>query len=172
MPSKPGRKPGPGLPKGYKFKHVLERETARKHFESRIIAELDPLINAQLDLSKGLMVMFARERTGEPDENGKQKRAGRVYRVTDPEEISELLNSGGENGQDFWWLAAKDPDGKMLDSLMNRVFGRPREVLEVQPGSDVTIAEVIRALEPGQRAAHARALLRGQPIEAEVKRLP
>jgi len=163
MPSKPGRKPGPGLPKGYKFKHVLERETARKHFEARIINEMDLLINSQFDLAKGLMVMFARERSGAPDEGGQQKRTGRVCRVTDPAEIEELLNSGGENGQDYWWLAAKDPDGKMLDSLMNRLLGRPKETVELQGPEDgaATVADILRKLEPKTALDIAQELLAG-----------
>lgn len=171
MPSKPGRKPGPGLPKGYKFQHTLERETARRHFEGRILAELDPLIDAQLDLSKGLMVMFSREK----DKDG--KRTGRMYRVVNPEEMLELLNGkndqgkDNENGEEYYYLSAKDPDQKMLDSLMNRVFGRPKETLEVQPGESVTVLDIIKALEPDQRIAAGRALLRGEAIDTEAKRL-
>lgn len=165
MPSKPGRKPGPGLPKGYKFKHTLERQTAKRHFEERIIAELDPLINAQFDLAKGVMVMFAHEK------NAEGKRVGKLYRVTEPDEILELLNSGGENGTDFYYLSVKDPDGKMLDSLMNRVFGRPKETVEVQPGEGATLMDVIQALDPDRRRAAARALLRGEAVGDEVKRL-
>lgn len=165
MPSKPGRKPGPGLPKGYKFQHTVEREIARKHLQARILAELDPLIDAQLDLGKGVMVMFAREK------NSEGARIGKLYRVTSPEEMLDLLNSDGTNGVDYYYLSAKDPDGKMLDSLMNRVFGRPKETIEVQAADGATLMDIIQALEPERRTAAARALLRGQAIDAEAKRL-
>jgi hypothetical protein len=119
-----GKRPGAGKPKGYKHAHTLEREAARKHMEERILSELDPLINAQFDLAKGLMLMFSREK----DKDG--KRTGKIYRVVDAGEIAELLGSDGENGTDYYYLSVKDPDGKVLENLMSRVFGRAKETVE------------------------------------------
>lgn len=163
MPSKPGRKAGPGLPKGYKFKHTLEREAARRHLEARIIEELDPLIQAQFDVAKGVMVMFAREK------NGEGARVGKLYRVTSPEEMLDLLNSDGQNGVDYYYLSAKDPDGKVLENLMCRVFGKPKETVEVQqPGEAATVADILRKLDADAALDLAQGLLAGAAVPKRV----
>ena len=54
--AKGGVRPGSGRKKGSKATHTIQAEQARAHFIKRVTDELDPLIDAQLDLAKGVYV--------------------------------------------------------------------------------------------------------------------
>lgn len=123
-----GKRPGAGRKKGGKNQKTIEKEIALKRYESRIIDELDPLIQAQLDVAKGVTVMMAREWERK---NGKRARTGKFVRVTAVYDIEQLLNGDGENGEDYYYISTLNPDGKVLENLMNRVFGKPKESLEL-----------------------------------------
>lgn len=134
-----GKRPGAGKPKGYKHRKTIEKDTAREHFVQRVITEWDPLIDAQLDLAKGLTVMFARD--WETDKKtGRRARTGRFVRVTRPEEMVDLLNNSVD-GEDYYRLAAKDADGRMLIELNTRVMGKPPE--HVEHSGEVRVPAVI-----------------------------
>lgn len=124
-----GARAGAGKPKGYKHKQTLAKATALEHFRQRIEAEWDPLIDAELDIAKGLTVMFAREFEMNKT-TGKRARTGRFVRIEHAVEIADLLNIGVE-GDDYYRITAVDPDVRMLVELNARVMGKVPESLAV-----------------------------------------
>lgn len=125
-----GKRPGAGKPKGYKHARTLEKEAAREHYHNRIVAELDPLIDAQLDLAKGYQTMWARAFEKDP-KSGQRRRTGKWERVTVAAEIAQLLNDG-DAGEDYYRIYTKDPDARMNDILMNRRFDPPKSRVEIE----------------------------------------
>jgi hypothetical protein len=160
-----GARPGAGKPKGYKHAHTIEKDIARKHLETRVIAEWDNLIDAQLQIAKGVTVMFARERQ---TVDGVELRSGRWYRVTDANEAEQLLNES-EEGASWIRITVKDPDGKMLTNLTDRVTGKVVETIDVNtapqlPKTVVNVLALLGDMAPEQlREFRARLLTDVQP---------
>lgn len=139
-PKKGERTPGSGKPKGYKFPQTLTKEAARNRVRERVIAELEPLLDAQLVHAKGLRHTFMR------DENG------RFIQLTEPKAIETALNAGDEGA--YYWTFTKDPSIQAFTDLMNRALDKPKE----QP-QDINITgdtDMIEALLGGRQKAHAR----------------
>ena len=60
---------------------------------------------------------------------------GKPELVTNTETIEAYLAGELENtNADYYFMSAKDPDNHAIDSLMNRVFGRPKESVDVSVG--------------------------------------
>lgn len=74
---------------------------------------------AQIELALGCQQVF--KRTSE----------GGYARVTNDEEILRYL-AGGAKDPDYLLVAAKDADNRACDSVLNRAFGKPKEVVEVE----------------------------------------
>lgn len=124
-----GARPGAGKPKGSKHKKTIEREIALKELQQRILEEIRPLLRAQLDTAKGLTVMFQRKKL-KNHKTGKYERTGEMVRVQDLNRIEELLE-GDCTGDDWYYITTKDPNVKALEDLFNRVFGKPKESIEL-----------------------------------------
>jgi len=52
-----------GRPKGSKSQNTLAKEAARERLRQRVFAELDPLIDAQIEQAKGLKYLVVREKS-------------------------------------------------------------------------------------------------------------
>ena len=113
MSGRGGRRPGAGKPKGYKHKGTLLKAEARARFTTRVLAELDPLITAQLELAKGCIVMFGRLKN-------------EWVQVTDPAIMLKCLKSGAA----CYRIVSQPPDGRALKDIFDREFGRPVESVQ------------------------------------------
>ena len=113
-----GKRPGAGKPKGYKHQTTLEREEARKRLRERVIAEMEPLLSAQIANAKGISHFFLRD-----------PRTKQFMRIEDPAKIQAALNRG-EQGS-FYWIFTKDPSIQAFTDLMNRTFDKPKEHVEL-----------------------------------------
>ena len=113
-----GKRPGAGLPKGYKFPKTIEREERRSHLRQRVLRELDPLLDAQIAHAKGIDHFFLR------DEKTKQ-----FKRIEDPVMIETALNAGDRDR--YYWIFTKDPSIQAFTDLMNRTFDKPPEHVNV-----------------------------------------
>lgn len=120
-----GKRAGAGKPKGQVSAHRRAKLASTKLFEQRIMKELQPLIRSQFNLAHGVMVMFAK---------GAGKDA-KFAKVTSQPQIEQLINGKGENGEDYYYLSTQEPDGRMLDSLMNRICGKPVDMFP-EPEND------------------------------------
>src|SRR5215510_4685823 len=88
--------PGSGKPRGYKHPSTLDKEAAREHVRQRVMAELDPLLDAQLANAKGLAHFFLRDPTTK-----------QFVQITDPKQIELALNMGDVGS--YYWIHTKDP---------------------------------------------------------------
>jgi hypothetical protein len=119
-----------GKPKGIPNKKTVEKRIAEEEFKDRILLNIHELLNAQMNIAKGSSFLYKIEESGE----GKNKRREHIL-VTDPEEIKEVLDECEGDGlldDNYYYITTKMPDNRALDSLIDRVFGKPKESLEVE----------------------------------------
>lgn len=140
---KPGRGggTGKGKPKGYKAPDTIERMEARAHIKARVLAELDPMLDAQFANAKGLRHTFMREKSG------------KFVMLTDPKDIETALNSG-DDGK-YYWTFTKDPNVQAFAALMDQALGKPRESVDMNVHHDLD-GKVAALLQQGRdRLTHA-----------------
>lgn len=136
-----GVRPGAGRPKGTKEQHTLARDAARVLLESKVIAAHEPLILAQLSIAIGQQFLFKIEKQLLIGPKG-----GKTYKplppkmVTDPKEIELYLLGLVVNGDmyketdpaaTYYYITTKEPNNMAIDSLFNRLHGRPKETLDL-----------------------------------------
>lgn len=134
-----GKRAGAGRQKGSQNKATLEERVVREGLRQRVLANVEPLISAQLQLAKGISYCYKVVIT---------KGGGRTEPelVTDQDELHEavdLITSGnayGEIQEDdgtlarYYFLTTKAPDNKALDSLLDRVFGKATFSMDITSG--------------------------------------
>lgn len=119
-----------GRPKGTYNPQTLERKKIEEAVRQRILRHADEIINAQIGLAKGLMHVYR------IDERLEGKKVIREHvLVTDPDEIKEVLdeNDGGDGvvGDNYYYIATKDPNNMASDSLLNRGIGKPTDSVDI-----------------------------------------
>lgn len=135
-----GKRPGAGMPKGFKTRKTLDKEAAREVLRDLVKARLEPMVNAQLDAACGIKYLMARNKKG-----------GQFKRVT--EEMGKAYADGTLSQEDdiieVW---EKDPSTSAFTDLLNRTLDKPTETLQ----ATVTVGLIDERL----RAARKRL---GQP---------
>lgn len=128
-------------------KTVLTKSDAmRKHLMKRVGAELDPILDGQIQAAKGFEVMMARELIFD-SKKGDYKRTGRWYQVTNPSEILELLNGEEEGNEDSYYrIVTQKADIQAARELIQQAIGRPKENVEVK-GQILTLAAIVHKVE-------------------------
>lgn len=79
-----------------------------------MLANLSPLVEAQIAAAKGISHFFLRDKNG------------RFQRITDERAIETALNSGDEGS--YYWTYTKDPSTQAFTDLMNRALDKPKEL--------------------------------------------
>ena len=120
-----GARPGAGKPKGKKWASTISKEQARETLRTEVIAELKPLVQAQIASAMGIRHTFVR---------GKH---GRFVQLTDPKQIEIALNSGDEGK--YYSPYTKDPNVQAFTDLMNRALGKPVEPMQVEQQGAIEI---------------------------------
>ena len=115
-----GARPGGGRPRGKKMLKTLEAEQAREHVRQRVIARLDPMLDAQFDNAEGLKHLMMRD-----------PKTGKFERITgDAKQIDKALKT-----KNAVWIYTKDPNITAFSDLLNRAFGKPTEQIQLS-GAD------------------------------------
>lgn len=109
-----GKRAGAGRPKGSKDPHTLEKEAARAALRALVMAELRPLVAAQISNAKGIRYLVVRE-----------KKSGKFVRVAE----ARAKVKTGEEIIEVW---EKDPCVQAFTDLMNRTIDRPAETLNAE----------------------------------------
>lgn len=109
-----GRRPGAGAKKGSIQKRTLEKRELAKILHERFAAEFNSFVDAYFGKSRGVYHMMARDRDGT------------WTRVTDPDAMQRVLNSG----ETFYRIHAQDPDARALKDLFDRHLGLPVQAVE------------------------------------------
>lgn len=144
-----GARAGAGRPKGTENEETKRRRLADREYKERVVAHIHDLFNSQFALARGLTHLYRIDE--EKNDDGKVLKRKHVI-VTDPEEIRDVLDEldGSESGtfdDNYYYITTRVPDIRAIDSMMDRVFGRPKQstVLEDPEGNALTfvVAEVI-----------------------------
>lgn len=143
-----GAREGAGRPKGSENEDTRQRRLAELEYKKRVVGHIHDLFNSQFALAKGLSYMFRIDET----EDDKGKKTRKHVLVESVSEINDVLDEldGSDSGtveDNYYYITTKAPDNKAIDSMMDRVFGRPKQstVLEDPDGNALTfvVAEVI-----------------------------
>ena len=137
-----GARPGGGRPRGKKMLKTLQAEQAREHVRQRVIARLDPMLDAQFDNAEGLKHLMMRD-----------PKPGKFERITgDAKQVDKALKT-----KNAVWIYTKDPNITAFSDLLNRAFGKPTEQIQLS-GADGPL--VIRWQRPDYDAP--------KPIEEKI----
>ncbi len=103
-----------GRPKGSKNKTTLDKEEGRRLLREMVLANMGPMIEAQMSHAKGLKFLVARH-----------KKSGKFERVSQAQ-VESILD--GQNDEyvalEVW---EKDPHTAAFTDLMNRALDKPTE---------------------------------------------
>ena len=130
-----GHKKFGGRGKGTKNKDTIKKEEALKAHEQGILKELNEIRKAQISLAEGISIIVARDWVVNK-QTKKLERTGRFVRVKNEEEVLALLNGDYEEGNNYYNIFLTDPNAKALEDLVNRLFGRPKESIDLTSGGE------------------------------------
>jgi len=162
-----------GRPKGYKTPRIIERNLVKRHFEQRVLRATDGLIDAQLSLAQGQQFLFKIEKEEIiGPKGGVSYKAKKPELVTKPAEIQAYLEGVIEHGDiddqsdsaaTYYYITTKEPSNQAIDSLHNRVHGKPTESLQL--GGDVAFSLI--SLAEGRKKLEER--LAAEAIQGTVR---
>lgn len=112
-----------GRPKGVVNKETLLKQKAQKEMNIRIAKMAGKLLNAQAIVATGTHKVV----TFETDEKTGEKK---FTVVRDEKEIEDLLTNG-KYGEDYLVLEASPADWKAANALLDRVFGKAKESIDI-----------------------------------------
>lgn len=99
--------------------------------KQRIMQKADELLNAQMTIACGMSFVYRIVK----DEEGKIRK---TEMVTNPEEILEFMKehhgAPGTIDDSYYYITTSRPEQSAIDSMFNRAFGRPTEMVEVSLG--------------------------------------
>jgi hypothetical protein len=137
MAKRGGKRPGSGLPKGFKFPETIKKEEAKKQMQNYIIAQLRPLLSAQSSLARGVQYVY--QIITEKDDKGKITRREHVQlkgadEIRHALDVLEGLSEAGDN--EYYYITSEKPDLRAIDSMLDRVFGRATQSMEIDNPKD------------------------------------
>jgi thymidine phosphorylase len=100
---------------GTKNKKTLDDEQALENLRAMVKAQLGPMVQAQIEHSKGVSYMVLRR----PD--------GTYARATEEAQVDAAIAAGDTMFQ----IHTQSPNTQAFDSLMNRAFGKPAERVSI-----------------------------------------
>ena len=142
---KPGRSGNPlGKPPGTQNKKTIDKKVAEEEFKNRILLNIQDLLTSQMNIAKGTSYLY--KIVTHKGAKGGEGRKEHIL-VTDPYEIKDFLDElEGESGvnpntdnDDYYYISTEQPDNRALDSLINRVFGKPKENIDLVVGTKFPI---------------------------------
>lgn len=117
-----GARKGAGRKKGGVNKATKEKHAAFKVFKKKAERMANVLLKAQSVEALGYHKIIAIKIDAEGNKS--------VETVTNEKRIEKLL-AEGELGVDYHIIVGKEPNFRASDSILNRVFGRPKETVEI-----------------------------------------
>jgi hypothetical protein len=121
-----------GRPKGRKDDKTLEREKVLEEIRQQIMQRAAPLVRAAFIPAMGVNFVYRIDEI--KNEKGRVVHKEHVL-VEDPHEIAMALDKIEEGSFDpeekFYYVSAKAPDFRAVEMLINRVFGKAKDMLEV-----------------------------------------
>jgi hypothetical protein len=150
-----------GRKKGTKNPATITREQALLEYKEKVCRVADQLFMTQLTLAKGFNCLYKVTTEIVADEDGKKAKVfqSKPTRVTDPNEIEMYLDGKfeevkpGQPGTAYFILAESKPDASVIDSMLDRTFGRAMQTTDItSKGKQINFND-------RQRAAIARRII-------------
>lgn len=147
-----------GRPKGRKDNKTLEKEKMLRIIEQRYMAATDQLVNSRLSLARGQQFLFRIDKKeiigpkgGLSYQNLPPKLVTEAWEIE--EYISGLVQEGDhmdekDPGAAYYYITTKEPVNMALDSIENRIYGKPKESLNL----DVNVKFSLKGLADRRRA--------------------
>jgi hypothetical protein len=110
-----GRRPGSGNKKGAILRPTLTKEAARQVAFEKVVANLEPLFEAQIANAKGIKYLVVRD-----------AKSGKFTRITEAR-MEQLLKAGDKDDLELVEVWEKDPSVQAFTDLMNRALDKPKE---------------------------------------------
>lgn len=129
---KGGFRPNAGRPRGSKNKLTKDAKVREKTIKERILKNADELLNAQLQLAKGVNFLYEIRMR-----NVAGRRKAEHILVTDPKKIKAFMD--GDLEEQYFYVSAQAPDNRAIDSLLNRAFGKATTEANVNHDYQVNI---------------------------------
>lgn len=133
-----GKRKGAGKPKGVRWPSVVTKEKGREALRQLVLAQLQPMAEAQIANAKGIKYLVVRE-----------KKTGKFLRV------GELRAGNLKPDEELVEVWEKDPSVQAFTDLLNRALDKPKEQeqeIKLTAESDL----IGKLLEGRKRAAAAR----------------
>lgn len=117
-----------GRPAGSILKTTQEKRISFDYMKGRVIESSQHLLDAQLALARGLSFLYVIEK----DEKGKEQKP----RVVKSRKIIEAFLAGqlDNSPHRFFFLATEKPDTHVIDSLLDRFYGKAGVMNELPEG--------------------------------------
>ncbi len=130
---------GRGKPKS---KSSLISQLIRERIVERVNDELEPILDANLEMAKGANVMFSKHKV--KDKDGRISRNGKYYIVSDPSEMLILLNEEDPD-DNFYDMRTIPPSIKSAGYLLDQAAGKAKQTIDT-PGLTESLVELIERL--------------------------
>lgn len=139
-----GKQPGAGRPKGSLDKKTLEQKAVLNAWKQRALGQAQRLLDAQLVLAYGQQFLFL------ITTNKKTGIKSRPELIEDVHTIRAYLNgelnsdikSHPESDAEWYFITTKEPDGRAIDSIMDRAHGKAVSTIAGPDGGPVQVTVV------------------------------
>ena len=138
MPGDASRRNGRlgGRPKGSKNAATIERDRVLAEYRTRVQANAQRLLDAELSVALGCSVLYRKPKQGPKGEPRKAEL------VKDPETIRQYLDGQlDDDATDWYFITTERPDTLTIRNMLDRTFDKPAQRTEVtgKDGAELTV---------------------------------
>jgi hypothetical protein len=113
-----GKRKNAGRPKGSQDPHTKSKQATEDAYRAFMLREQEALWRAQRERALGVFVLVVQTDMG-------------VVRVTNPDDIAEIVQRPNVRGKTAWLIEAQAPDAALVKEINNRTMGVPTQVHEL-----------------------------------------
>lgn len=115
-----------GRKKGQLMQKTIDTMKAKKKLDQKFLRAIAPIAEAQISLARGLSFLY------KVHTNEKGIRS-RPEKITDESVIESYLSGDLDDNDenDFYYITTTEPNNQAIDSIFNRVFGKPKETVDM-----------------------------------------
>lgn len=134
-----GKRNGAGRKKGSISQKTKDKKIVEEAFRDRVLSSMNELIDSQMSLAKGCQFLFVIETYKYKDKQGKWKEEKKKPKIVESQDIIEQYLAGELDDADdeYYFMTTQKPDNRALDSLIDRVFGKSTQ--NVNMGGDLVL---------------------------------
>jgi hypothetical protein len=113
-----GKRPHAGRPKGSQDPHTKSKQATEDAYRAFMQADEEARWRVQRERALGVYVLMVRTAAG-------------YVRITDPEQIADIMRTPPPRGTTAWLIEAQAPDPALVKEINNRTMGVPTQLHEV-----------------------------------------